>query len=251
MGLAKPPWPKLPPGKPLSAFLRTLANSKNRHGGKLKYDTSTYRLQNSKSKSEFGVCLQTNHNNYTAKRPQTVRGEKVRRSEQPPLEIAGASLDRIHVCGTSTGYLRKIHASGSRRQDPGRRVRYKMHVAGPSARSMSPDPLKIHASGSMSGVPYLRPLYQMHIAGTTSQHPYPRALCKIHVSGYIARSVSQGHLEDPCLQILYIQDDVSGSMSQHLCLRAQTCGACTRSMSQDLLQDPCLRIHLRIYASAS
>ena len=110
---------------------------------------------------------------------------------------------------------------------------YKMYVSRASRRSMPPDPCLFD---------------KRHISEPMPQHPYLRALCKIHVSRYITRSAAQEHLQDPCFRGLYkYKTEVVVSMSQHPCLWVHVQAA----LSVGPLQDPCRRIHCKIGGSMS
>ena len=109
----------------------------------------------------------------------------------------------------------------------------------------------------------------MHASGTMSQYPYPWSFCKIHVSGYITRPVSQDHPQEPGRRILYTRPTSPDPRLRILykvhssgpSARFMPPGPCLRiyvsaSLSVYPLQDPCLLDPiqgpcLRIYASAS
>ena len=155
---------------------------------------------------------------------------------------------RIHVSAFS------IFLSQDPLQDPCLRIHVSgsclsIHQYGSSARSMSPDScLSIHM--------YLSILSPIHVSASL----YLRALCKIHVSGFMSQHpyVSQDPLQDPCLRIhisasICISGSSARSMSPDSCLsihmylripyKIHVSDSCLSIfISQGTLQDPCLRI---------
>ena len=216
--------------------------------------------------------------NYTGKRPQTVRGQKFRKSWQPPRQNAWAVCTRSNVCvfvsdeAETVSDPRRLSLARSMSQyalldQYGRisaksitvRTRLtellrKIHVSGFStARSM--DPLqdlcfqgveKIHASRSMSPFPYVRILDKRHTS--------PNLCLSILVCRPSVRSMSHDTWQDPRLRSI-CKIHVVVSMSQHPCLWVHIQAA----LSVGPLQNPCLRIHftrsvaqcLRIHVSTS
>ena len=133
--------------------------------------------------------------------------------------------------------LLKIHGPSARSMSPGPRqdlqnpclaIHHKIRGSESSARSMSPDPLII------TRPKFSYPCLSIHVFGSIYKHPYLWALCKIHVSGYIRRSMPQR----PRIH-------VSASMPQHPYLWMLYARSMSlESTSATPLEDPCARAHV-------
>ena len=186
------------------------------------------------------------------------------------LCVSGSSARSMSLdsCFSIHVYLRilcKIHAAGSIAQqpyvsqDPLQDPRLRIHVSASLflTDSLQDPRLRIHVSASL----HLRALCKIHVSGFMSQHLYISGSSARSMSPdpYISIFISQDPLQDPCLRIHIsasrcISGSFARSMSSDSCLSIQQYGSSARSMSsdsclsifisQDPLQDPCLRIHV-------
>ena len=212
--------------------------------------------------------------NFSGKRPQTVCWEKRRRSQQPPLQNAGAFSTRTNVYLYTRG-LNSPEKSVSRIlgcfrwQDPCLDMPYPIRSAGslqsPSARilyrTLAQDPCveilyKTHVSGSLT-----RSKRQNLSTGTMCVEPL-QSTCARAMRHDLYGSMPAGRQQDPYLNVPGFSTrsmppvPLTGSMCPDPCLSILNCESSTRAMSlwllylrsmslestsATLLEDPCLR----------
>ena len=87
---------------------------------------------------------------------------------------------------------------------------------------------KIHVSGSSINTrpKFSYPCLSIHVFGSVYKHPYLWALCKIHVSGYITRSVADARCKIHVSGV-HICDPARRSMCPGACLSVHICGFTT------------------------